>query len=125
MVPQSAPSWPIGPSGGRATPGAYIGARAVPACGEAGLAARLSTARVVDRRSVEKQTGGTTNLLWSVRMQPPSLLYRLLQPIIAREIRKAADTDFANLKRILERREGRPATSGEGWAGSQPIGLMG
>jgi hypothetical protein len=58
-------------------------------------------------------------------MQPPSLLYRLLQPIIAREIRKAADTDFANLKRILERREGRPATSGEGWAGSQPIGLMG
>jgi uncharacterized protein YndB with AHSA1/START domain len=45
---------------------------------------------------------GGTNLHWAVRMQPPSLLYRLLQPVIAREIRKSADADFANLRRRLE-----------------------
>jgi uncharacterized protein YndB with AHSA1/START domain len=47
-------------------------------------------------------SGGGTNLHWSVRMQPPSLLYRLLQPIIAREIRKSAEADFAALRRTLE-----------------------
>jgi hypothetical protein len=35
-------------------------------------------------------------------MQPPSLLYRLLQPVIGRAIRKSADADFANLRRRLE-----------------------
>jgi uncharacterized protein YndB with AHSA1/START domain len=47
-------------------------------------------------------TSDGTNLTWSVRMQPPNLLYRLLQPMIRNEIRKSATVDFANLKRILE-----------------------
>jgi uncharacterized protein YndB with AHSA1/START domain len=51
--------------------------------------------------SLAPTTDGT-NLQWSVRMQPPNLLYRLLQPMIANEIRKSATVDFANLKRLLE-----------------------
>jgi uncharacterized protein YndB with AHSA1/START domain len=47
-------------------------------------------------------TSDGTNLHWSVRMQPPNLVYRLLQPMIANEIRKSATIDFANLKRLLE-----------------------
>jgi len=35
-------------------------------------------------------------------MEPPNLLYRLLQPMIRREINKSADVDFATLKRNLE-----------------------
>jgi uncharacterized protein YndB with AHSA1/START domain len=50
---------------------------------------------------------GGTNLHWSVRMQAPSLLYRLLQPVIAREIRKSADGDFATLRRTLESEAGQ------------------
>jgi uncharacterized protein YndB with AHSA1/START domain len=43
-----------------------------------------------------------TALTWSVRMKTPNLLYRLLEPIIAREIRRSAEVDFAALKRTLE-----------------------
>jgi hypothetical protein len=58
---------------------------------------------VGDFKTTLTPTSEGTNLHWAVRMQPPNLLYRLLQPIIAREIRRSADTDFANLKTILER----------------------
>jgi len=47
------------------------------------------------------QDGGT-DLHWAVRMQPPNLLYRLLQPVIAREIRRSATADFAELRAKLE-----------------------
>lgn len=47
------------------------------------------------------QDGGT-DLHWAVRMQPPNLLYRLLQPIIAGAIRKAASADFVELRKKLE-----------------------
>lgn len=46
--------------------------------------------------------GGGTNLHWAVNMRPPNLLYRLLGPVIAREIRRSADADFPELKRTLE-----------------------
>jgi uncharacterized protein YndB with AHSA1/START domain len=55
-----------------------------------------------DFRTTVTPNADGTNLHWSVRMQPPNLLFRLLQPMIAREIRKSADSDFVNLKRILE-----------------------
>jgi uncharacterized membrane protein len=45
---------------------------------------------------------GTTDLHWSVRMEPAGLMYRLLQPVIAREIRKSATADFAELRSKLE-----------------------
>jgi uncharacterized protein YndB with AHSA1/START domain len=43
-----------------------------------------------------------TNLHWAVEMQPPNLLYRLLQPMIKREIVKSASVDFTNLRARLE-----------------------
>jgi uncharacterized protein YndB with AHSA1/START domain len=46
--------------------------------------------------------GDGTDLHWAVRMQPPNLLYRLLQPIIAGTIRKAASADFVELRKKLE-----------------------
>jgi uncharacterized protein YndB with AHSA1/START domain len=46
--------------------------------------------------------GGGTDLHWSVDMRPPNLLYRLLSPLIAREIRRSASVDFPELKRTLE-----------------------
>ena len=46
--------------------------------------------------------GDGTDLHWAVRMQPPNLLYRLLQPVIARAIRKAASADFVELRKKLE-----------------------
>ena len=47
------------------------------------------------------QDGGT-DLHWTVSMQPPNLLYRLLQPVIAGTIRKAASSDFVELRKKLE-----------------------
>ena len=47
-------------------------------------------------------TGSGTRLHWEVRMKPPNLLYRLLSPVIAREIRRSAAADFPELKRTLE-----------------------
>ena len=58
---------------------------------------------------------GGTDLRWSVRMEPPSLRYRLLQPLIAREIRKSASLDFPKLKAALE---AEPDTD----LGSGPVG---
>jgi uncharacterized protein YndB with AHSA1/START domain len=46
--------------------------------------------------------GDGTNLHWAVQMQPPNLLYRLLQPVIANAIRKSATADFAELRSKLE-----------------------
>ncbi len=46
--------------------------------------------------------GDATDLHWAVRMQPPNLLYRLLQPVIAGTIRKAASADFVELRKKLE-----------------------
>jgi uncharacterized protein YndB with AHSA1/START domain len=46
--------------------------------------------------------GGGTDLHWAVRMEPPNLLYRLLQPVIASSIRKAASADFVELRKKLE-----------------------
>ena len=43
-----------------------------------------------------------TDLHWAVQMQPPNLLYRILQPIIASTIRKSATADFAELRKHLE-----------------------
>jgi uncharacterized membrane protein len=43
-----------------------------------------------------------TDLHWAVRMEPAGLMYRLLQPMIAREIRKSATADFAELRSKLE-----------------------
>lgn len=40
---------------------------------------------------------GGTRLEWTFKMDPPGL-WRLLSPLIGREIAKAADTDFANLR---------------------------
>jgi uncharacterized membrane protein len=45
---------------------------------------------------------GSTNLHWSVQMQPAGMMYRVLQPMIAREIRKSASADFAQLRSKLE-----------------------
>jgi uncharacterized membrane protein len=45
---------------------------------------------------------GSTNLHWSVRMEPAGMMYRMLQPMIAREIRKSANADFAELRSKLE-----------------------
>ena len=45
---------------------------------------------------------GSTDLHWSVRMEPAGLMFRLLQPMIAREIRKSASADFAELRAKLE-----------------------
>jgi uncharacterized protein YndB with AHSA1/START domain len=50
--------------------------------------------------------GDGTNLHWTVRMTPPNLLYRLLEPVIRRQIRKAAAVDFPNLRARLERASG-------------------
>jgi hypothetical protein len=47
-------------------------------------------------------TADGTDLHWAVRMQPPNLLYRLLQPAIASTIRKSATADFAELRSKLE-----------------------
>src|SRR5262245_55100667 len=47
-------------------------------------------------------SSGGTNLHWQVDMRPPNLLYRLLSPMIAREIRRSADADFPALKQALE-----------------------
>lgn len=44
----------------------------------------------------------STDLHWAVRMEPAGLMYRLLQPVIAREIRKSATADFAELRSKLE-----------------------
>ena len=49
-----------------------------------------------------ESAGGGTLLHWAVDMRPPNLLYRLLGPVIAREIRRSADADFPELKRTLE-----------------------
>jgi uncharacterized protein YndB with AHSA1/START domain len=46
--------------------------------------------------------GDGTDLHWAVQMQPPNLLYRLLQPVIANAIRKSATADFAELRSKLE-----------------------
>jgi uncharacterized protein YndB with AHSA1/START domain len=46
--------------------------------------------------------GDGTDLHWAVEMQPPNLLYRLLQPVIANTIRKSATADFAELRSKLE-----------------------
>jgi len=46
--------------------------------------------------------GAGTRLHWDVSMQPSNLLYRLLDPMIGREIRKSAEVDFPELKRTLE-----------------------
>jgi uncharacterized protein YndB with AHSA1/START domain len=46
--------------------------------------------------------GDGTDLHWAVRMQPAGLLYRLLTPVIARTIRKSAETDFVELRKQLE-----------------------
>ena len=46
--------------------------------------------------------GDGTDLQWAVQMQPPNLLYRLLQPVIANAIRKSATADFAELRSKLE-----------------------
>ena len=45
---------------------------------------------------------GSTNLHWSVRMEPAGMMYRFMQPMIAREIRKSASADFAELRSRLE-----------------------
>ena len=50
--------------------------------------------------------GDDTDLHWTVRMQPPNLLYRLLTPVIARTIRSSAETDFVELRRQLEASQG-------------------
>jgi uncharacterized membrane protein len=47
-------------------------------------------------------TDDSTDLHWAVQMAPASLMYRLLQPMIAREIRKSASADFAELRSKLE-----------------------
>jgi uncharacterized protein YndB with AHSA1/START domain len=46
--------------------------------------------------------GDGTDLHWAVQMQPPNLVYRLLQPVIANAIRKSATADFAELRSKLE-----------------------
>lgn len=46
--------------------------------------------------------GDGTGLHWAVQMQPPNLLYRLLQPVIANTIRKSATADFAELRSKFE-----------------------
>jgi hypothetical protein len=35
-------------------------------------------------------------------MEPAGMMYRLLQPMVAREIRKSATADFAALRKKLE-----------------------
>ena len=47
-------------------------------------------------------SGEGTNLHWNVRMEPPNLVMRLLQPMIRREILKSAALDFPTLKSRLE-----------------------
>ena len=44
----------------------------------------------------------STDLHGAVRMAPAGLMYRLLQPMIAREIRRSATADFAELRTKLE-----------------------
>ena len=61
-----------------------------------------SSGFVGDFRTTLTPAPDGTNLHWSVQMEPPNLLYRLLQPMIRREINKSADVDFATLKRNLE-----------------------
>lgn len=57
---------------------------------------------VGDFSTTLRASGDGTHLHWSVQMQPPNLLYRLLQPVIGREIRRSAELDFPELKRRLE-----------------------
>jgi uncharacterized protein YndB with AHSA1/START domain len=57
---------------------------------------------VGDFSTVLTAEDGGTDLHWAVRMQPPNLLYRLLQPVIASTIRKAASADFVELRKKLE-----------------------
>jgi uncharacterized protein YndB with AHSA1/START domain len=45
-----------------------------------------------------------TTLHWNVRMAPPNLLMRLMQPMIRREIVRSARLDFPTLKARLEAR---------------------
>jgi len=45
---------------------------------------------------------GATTLHWGVRMEPAGIMYRLMQPMIAREIRRSASADFAELRSKLE-----------------------
>ena len=47
-------------------------------------------------------TADGTDLHWAVQMEPSGLMYRLLQPMIGREIRKSATADFAELRSKLE-----------------------
>jgi uncharacterized protein YndB with AHSA1/START domain len=61
-----------------------------------------SSGFVGDFRTTLTPIAEGTNLHWAVHMQPPNLLYRLLQPMIRREITRSADADFANLKGTLE-----------------------
>ena len=61
-----------------------------------------SSGFVGDFRTTLTPAPGGTDLHWSVQMEPPNLLYRLLQPMIRRGINKSADVDFATLKRNLE-----------------------
>jgi uncharacterized protein YndB with AHSA1/START domain len=69
-----------------------------------------SSGFVGDFRTTLTPVAAGTNLHWAVQMQPPNLLYRLLQPLIRREIVKSANVDFANLRMNLER-EGSGTTS--------------
>jgi len=55
-----------------------------------------------DFRTTLTPVADGTNLHWAVEMQPPNLLYRLLQPMINREIIKSAEADFASLRARLE-----------------------
>ncbi len=57
---------------------------------------------VGDFSTILTPQGDGTDLHWAVRMQPPNLLYRLLQPVIAGTIRKAASADFVELRKKLE-----------------------
>jgi uncharacterized protein YndB with AHSA1/START domain len=57
---------------------------------------------VGDFSTTRTPQGDATDLHWAVRMQPPNLLYRLLQPVIASTIRKAASADFVELRKKLE-----------------------
>lgn len=57
---------------------------------------------VGDFATVLTPQDGGTDLHWVVSMQPPNLLFRLLQPVIAGTIRKAASSDFVELRKKLE-----------------------
>jgi uncharacterized protein YndB with AHSA1/START domain len=48
-------------------------------------------------------SGDDTVLRWAVRMQPHKLLYRLLQPLIQQDLRRAVERDFSALRDRLDR----------------------